>query len=324
VSAPGGAVGQLSRLLALIPWLLARPGVGVDETAREFGVTPGQLRRDLELAFLCGLPGHLPDDLIDVQLEGDRIVVTNADTISRPLRLRPDEAVALLVGLRTLAAVPGLHSRDALDRATAKLEGAAGDAADAARRVTVALESDPELGATLARAVGDRRLVRLRYYVPARDEVTERAVDPMRLLVVDGRTYLEGWCRRAEDVRLFRLDRIESVEVLAEPAAAPSGVPARDLGDDLFTAGPDDLRVVVDLAPAARWVADAYPYEAAEERPDGTTRLTLRVADPAWVVRLALRLGGELVVREPADLVRRVREAAASALDAHRGDAPFG
>ncbi len=324
MSAPGGAVGQLSRLLALIPWLLARPGVGVDETAAEFGVTAGQLRKDLELAFLCGLPGHLPDDLIDVQLDGDRIVVTNADTISRPLRLRPDEAVALLVGLRTLAAVPGLHSRDALDRATAKLERAAGDAADAARRISVTVESDPDLGATLARAVGDRRLLRLSYYVPARDEVTERDVDPMRLLVVDGRSYLEGWCRRSEDVRLFRLDRIESVEVRDAPAAAPSDARARDLGEDLFTAAPDDLRVVVDLTPAATWVADAYPYDVMEDRPDGMTRITLRVADPSWVVRLALRLGGDLVVREPADLVERVHDSAVSALSAHGADTPFG
>jgi proteasome accessory factor C len=324
MSAPGGAVGQLSRLLALIPWLVGRPGVGVDETAAEFGVTPAQLRKDLELAFMCGLPGHLPDDLIDVQLEGDRIVVSNADTISRPLRLRPDEAVALLVGLRTLAAVPGLHSRDALDRATAKLERAAGDAADAAGRITVAVESEPAVGATLAAAVGDHRVVRLRYYVPARDEVTERDVDPMRLLVVDGRSYLEGWCRRAEDVRLFRLDRVESVEVRDEPAAVPAGARTRNLGEDLFTPAPDNLRVVVDLAPAARWVADAYPYESAQELADGSLRLTLPVSDPAWVVRLALRLGGQAVVREPADLAARLHQTAADALAAHLAAPPSG
>ncbi|HUW16862.1 MAG TPA: WYL domain-containing protein, partial [Actinomycetes bacterium] len=151
-----------------------------------------------------------------------------------------------------------------------------------------------------------------------------RDVDPMRLLVVDGRSYLEGWCRRSEDVRLFRLDRIESVEVRDAPAAAPSDARARDLGEDLFTAAPDDLRVVVDLTPAATWVADAYPYDVMEDRPDGMTRITLRVADPSWVVRLALRLGGDLVVREPADLVERVHDSAVSALSAHGADTPFG
>ncbi|MEO8329891.1 MAG: hypothetical protein ABI586_07805, partial [Candidatus Nanopelagicales bacterium] len=70
MSAPGGAVSQLGRLLALIPWLVARPGVSVDDAAAEFGITPQQLRKDLQLAFVCGLPGHLPDDLIDVSLDG--------------------------------------------------------------------------------------------------------------------------------------------------------------------------------------------------------------------------------------------------------------
>ena len=85
----GGAVGQLARLLALIPWLLQRPGVSITAAAKEFGITEAQLRADLGLAFFCGLPGHMPDDLIEVSLEDDRIVVTNADTIARPAAAGP-------------------------------------------------------------------------------------------------------------------------------------------------------------------------------------------------------------------------------------------
>lgn len=313
----GGSVAQLSRLLALIPWLLARPGVGVEATAREFGVTPDRLRRDLELAFVCGLPGHLPDDLIDVQLDGDRIVVSNADAIARPLRLRPDEATALLVGLRTLAAVPGTHDREALDRVTAKLERAAGDAADAVSRIAVSVEADPALASTLVGALEAGRRVRLRYYVPARDEVTDREVDPIRLLVVDGRTYLEGWCRLAEDVRLFRLDRIEVAEPLEAAAEVPLEAHARDLADALFQPGPDDPQVVLDLTAAARWVADTVPCETAEERPDGSLRVTLRAGDLGWLVRLLLRLGGAATVVEPPGLASRVEETAAAARAAY-------
>src|SRR5215217_7591213 len=127
---PGGAVGQLSRLLSMIPWLLSRPGVSVSDAAAEFEISEEQLRADLELAFMCGLPGHLPDDLIDVSLEGDHIVVSNADTIARPLRFAPDETVALLVGLRALADLPTPAGNDALDRVLAKLERAAGEAAN--------------------------------------------------------------------------------------------------------------------------------------------------------------------------------------------------
>jgi proteasome accessory factor C len=81
---------------------------------------------------------------------------------------------------------------------------------------------------------------------------------------------------------------------------------------------------VVDLAAPARWVADAYPHDAEQERSDGGVRLTLRVADSSWVVRLALRLGGDLVVVEPAELVDQVRDTAARALAAHGSDTPTG
>jgi len=315
---PGGAVDQLRRLLALIPWLVARPGVSIDEAAAEFGITTTQLRKDLELAFVCGLPGHLPDDLIDVSTDGDRIVVTNADTIDRPLRFAPDEAVALLVGLRALADVPGPHQPEAFERVVAKLERAAGDAADAGRRVAVDIEADNTHDTALRVALGEQKRIHLHYYVPARDEVTSRDVDPLRLVVVDGRSYLEGWCYLADDVRLFRLDRIESVEVLDTPIDPPAK-PLRDLEKGAFSAADARLKVTLELTPRARWIADAYPSEVLSTRDDGSMLIRLLVGDADWIVRLVLRLGGTASVVEPDDIAKQVREKALAALALYEG-----
>ena len=311
------AVAQLSRLLALIPWLLARPGVGVDEAAAEFGVTPAQLRKDLELAFLCGLPGHLPDDLIDVSLDGDTIVVSNADTIARPLRLGPDEALALLVGLRTLAAVPGGHDRDALDRTLAKLQTAAGDAADGAERITVQVEGDADVLARLRPALENGHRVHLRYYVPARDEVTSRDVDPIRLVVLGGRTYLEGWCRTAEATRTFRLDRIAEVTELDVAADVPPGAGRSDLDDDVFA--PDEAQTLATVAvtAAGRWLVEAYPVESVTESPDGGALVQLRVGDTGWLRRLMLRMGGAARVIDPPEVGDAVRTEAGVALQGY-------
>src|SRR5260370_34486019 len=95
-----------ARLLVLVPFLVAHPGIPLADVAAEFGVSERELRADLDLVFLCGLPGHTPADLIDVSYAGDRITVTNADVIARPLRLSPEEALALIVAARALAAVP--------------------------------------------------------------------------------------------------------------------------------------------------------------------------------------------------------------------------
>ena len=310
----GGAVAQLARLLALIPWLLARPGVGVDDAAREFGVTPTQLRKDLELAFLCGLPGHLPDDLIDVSLEGDTIVVSNADAIDRPLRLGPDEALALMVGIRTLAAVPGGHDREALDRTMVKLQRAAGDAADGAERISVQVEGDAEVLDLLRPALERGHRVHLRYYVPARDEVTSRDVDPIRLLVLGGRTYLQGWCRSAEAVRLFRLDRIAAVTELEVPAEVPADAEHPALADDVFTPADDQMLATVAVTAAGRWLVDAYPVESVTEQSDGGAVVQLRVGETGWLRRLMLRMGGAAWIIDPPELADAVRQEAQTAL----------
>ena len=99
---------RLPRLLALVPYLLARPGIRVVEAAADFGVTEKQLRKDLELLWMCGLPGYGPGDLIDLSFEGDTITVAFDAGMSRPLRLTGAEATALLVALQALGETPGV------------------------------------------------------------------------------------------------------------------------------------------------------------------------------------------------------------------------
>jgi predicted DNA-binding transcriptional regulator YafY len=311
-----GATDRLSRLLALVPYLVSRQGIPLAAAAAEFGITEPQLVKDLELLFVCGTPGHLPDDLIDIDWDDGHVYLSNADAIARPLRLGVDEALALIVGLRALADVPGLHDRDALQRTLIKLEAAAGESAQASAQVRVEVEAQGPL-AEVRRALAEGRRVHLTYFVPARDETTERDVDPMRVLLVDGRWYLEGWCRRAEDVRLFRLDRVEALTVLALAAEVPAAAAERDLGEGLFVASPDDTLVTLELAPPAHWVSDYYPVEEVEELPGDLLLVRLRVADDGWLRQLALRLGGALRVLDPPALAADVASAARRALEVY-------
>lgn len=311
-----GATERLSRLLALVPYLVQHQGVPLGDAARQFGISEVELVKDLELLFVCGTPGHLPDDLIEAEWESGQVYLANAETIARPLRLGIDEAVALLVGLRTLAAVPGLHDREALDGATAKLSAATGELAAAASAVDVQLETtEPqEVAAACQQALAGRRRLHLRYLVPSRDETTERDVDPMRALSVDGRMYLEAWCHQAEGVRLFRLDRMVSAKVLDQDGTPPPQAVSRDLDAGLFSTSPQDLLITIDLAPPARWVAEYYPTETVQEEPGGRLRVQLRTADARWLRRLLLRLGDGARVIDPPELARDAADAAREAL----------
>jgi proteasome accessory factor C len=237
--------------------------------------------------------------------------------VTRPLRLAADEALALLVALRTLSETPGLADRDAVDRTLAKIEDAAGAAATPAQRVEVALEGEERVLPVVRQSLEERRRLHLAYYVPGRDETTERDVDPMRLLLVDGRSYLEAWCRRVEGVRLFRLDRVVSIVLLDVPAELPPAATERDISQGLFQPSDDDVLVSLALGPGARWVADYYPCDAVEEVGDGTVIARIRTPDTRWVVRLALRLGAAARVVAPPELAAQVRTAAREALAAY-------
>jgi proteasome accessory factor C len=316
-----GSTEQLPRLLSLVPYLLTRPGAKMADVARTFGVTEEQLARDLELVYMCGLPGYFPGDLIEVDITASgRITVSNADPMTRPLRLSRDEALPLIVGLRMLADLPGLRDRDAVDSALAKLEDAAGEAATTSAAIAVEVErgaGSAEILAVVHRGLAEKRRLHLSYYVPTRDETTERDVDPMRVSVVEGRSYLEGWCRLADAVRLFRLDRITAATVLDVPASPPAEAQPRDLEAGLFQPGPDDIQVVLDVGPSGRWVAEYYPCEFVEPRADGGARIGLRTPDTRWVRRLALRLGGGGRVVQPPELAAAVNADASAALAAY-------
>jgi proteasome accessory factor C len=303
---------RVPRLLALVPYLQARPGIQVAEAAADFGVTETQLRRDLTLLWMCGLPGHGPGDLIDLAFEGETVSVVFDAGMSRPLRLTAEEALALVVALRTLAETPGLADTDAIQRALAKVETAAGGVVDDST-VTVELDSGERTLVVVHRSIADRRALRLRYYSASRDETGERTVDPLRVFESDGRTYLEAWCRQAEGMRLFRIDRIESARILDEAAHVPDDVQPRDLSGGVFRPASEHLLVVLRLTSAYAWVADYYVAEDVAE--DGEQiQISLRVADPGWVRALVLGSAGQVEVLSPGWLAEGIRTEAERAL----------
>lgn len=305
---------RVPRLLAMVPYFLARPGISTAEAAADFGITEKQLIKDLDLLWVCGLPGQGPGDLIDLTYEGGSVSIIFDAGMSRPLRLTAEEALVLAVALRTLAEMPGVAS-DAVQRALAKVETAAGGAI-ADDTVAIELDSIQKLQPVLQRAVEEKRALALRYYAAARDETTDRTVDPLRLFEADGHGYLEAWCRRAEGVRVFRVDRIEDARLLDEPAAPPPDVELRDLAEGVFRPAAQHLLVELALSPAYAWVADYYPVETAEEGDDGL-RISLRVSEPAWVQSLVLGSGGNVRVLSPGWLADAVRGDAAAALAAY-------
>lgn len=331
MSTGSGARDQVSRLLALVPYLQAQSDVSLAQVASDFGVSADQIRKDLKVLWMCGLPGLTPDNMIDVDfgaIEDDPegvVRIDNAEYLARPVRLGSSEASALIVALRALREGSPDTSHDAIDRALAKLEDAATTGSEPPK-VEVSLpgtRSSSRHQALLQRAIDEDRQARIDYYVPTRDETTARTVDPVALLSADGYEYLDAWCHLAQARRLFRIDRVHAVEVVDQQRDHDDLSP-RDLSEGLFEPGPDDIEAVVRVERWARWVADYYPVVATEELGEGRLEVTLRVGDPLWLVRLALRLAPALTIVSPVELQQEVVGTAAATLRLYRHLGPSG
>ena len=306
------ATERLARVLALVPYISRRPGVAIADLATEFGVTGQQISKDLDLLMVCGLPGYYPDDLIDVVLAEDSGTVSIAFDagLERPVRLTHDEAVALTVALRALAGLPGLVDADSVYSALAKLEQiGAGDSTGVL--VEAALPA-AALG-VVREALEQGRQLWMRYYTASRDAVSERVVDPLRLLVTDGQTYLEAYCHEASGIRHFRVDRIEEVRVLDEPAQQPL-LEIDDVPERMFHPDPAVPSVTVSLAPELRWFAEYYQAEELPGGAGGRVRYRMRPSSDEWLVRQVLSLGGGAVIEDRPDLAAEVARRARGGL----------
>ena len=316
------ATPRLERLLALVPWVMAHKGVTVAEVCDRFKITREELAADLELLFMCGLPPFGPGDLIVAYIEGDQVVIEEADYLARPLRLTRWEAVRLLVTGRALARLEGIAEAESLHRGLAKLEAAltpeeSAAATQLAERVAVELEgtgAEPLLG-ELREAIANRKRVHITYYSFGRDELTERTIDPHVVFGALGNWYVSAADDASGEQRVFRVDRIKDLGVTEESFEPPSDFDAAAVArSPLFVPSPHDIEATIDLAPQAGWVREVTPHDRAEALDDGWTRMTLRTAHLEWLARLALRLGADARVVGPPELVDLVRETAGKAL----------
>jgi proteasome accessory factor C len=282
---------KVSRLLALVPYVQARGVASIEETAHAFGIEPDQLRKELEMLWLCGRSSG-PEDLIDLLFEGDTVSVIYDGGLRRPLKLTAAEAMTLAVALRMLTELPGATEGGAAERALAKIETAAGQHLDTTG-VDIRLATQDRWLALAQRAVEEQRAVELRYYTAARDESTHRVVDPVRVFYADGMAYL-----------------------------SPADLKPADLAGGVYRPAPEHLLVELRLGPGWEWVSDYYPCETVDtatgELGQQEQRVSLRVANPAWVTALVRRSGGAVSVLAPGWLAQSCAESAAAALAAYR------
>ncbi|GAA3660664.1 helix-turn-helix transcriptional regulator [Microbacterium marinilacus] len=314
------AADRVGILLTLVPYLIERGEVPVAEAARDFDVSPDQMRQIVEKLTVIGRPGHgdyvqMPDDLFDINWDlleqQDVIEITQAVGLERAPRLTAREAAALLAGLRLASSLPGVAGSEVLTGLLAKLShGASATPAE----VVVTPEPVDEVRTLVSRALREQVALSFTYRRPDAGATT-RTVDPVKLIVTEGQWYLQGWCHLRRAMRNFLLERVSEPQLTDIPIAhGHEPVP------DLFEPGENDEVAVVRFATELGPLVGDYLAGAETVDEDGTTTARLRVSDARSLKRLAARRAGRVEILEPASARRAAAEWASEALALYETD----
>lgn len=296
---------RVTRLLGLVTYLEREGEATVEELAAHFHVSPVQVRRDVELLWVSGVPGHAPQDLIDFDawaFDEGIVRLTNSQGVGQ-VRLSPREGVALIGALS--AVVAGGAAPDAAHSALAKLVDAVGDK-DAVRSVTTD-SVDSRVAATLRDAI-DASVVVDVVYADANDKRTARIIEPHRIVVIDGTSYVECFCRRAGDYRTLRIDRMISAVKGAERVTAP----ANEISGFSLIA---KFEATVVAEAHARWLLESFPGVHIEED-EHTVAARFGVADTPAIAGQLLAIGTALVSVSPEPLAVELADQARAVLAA--------
>lgn len=275
-------VERLQRILALVPFVIANPGVSVETLCERFGASRADILQDLDLVLMCGLPGYGPSELMDVDIWDDEVEIDAADYFSQPLRLTAVEALMMLAGAMAMQSAGA--DDPALGRAVTKLSNVL---LPEKGLVDVDLGAEPGMVRTLRAAAEEARVVHLVYTSLGSGETTERDVEPWAVFASLGNWYLVGHCRLAGGERSFRLDRIRDLATTDQGFEPPKDRPEAAIR---YSAGADDLLVHIELQPEASWVAEYYPVKVLAAEAGGVV-VEFAATDPEVVARLMLRLG---------------------------------
>lgn len=291
-------MNRIDRLFAILLALQKQKRLRSQDLAEQFEVSKRTIYRDVLALNESGVPiVSLPGEGYEL-LEGYYLP---------PLNFSDSEAVALILGTQLLkqqaAGSVTIGAQLALDKIAAALPKSVRARVEALTSIISFFAmhdrfnlDDPRL-LTLQGAIQGQRIVHLRYHGFERDAATERVVEPYRLFYVEGIWYVEGYCRLRQDMRTFRISRVEKL------APGTATFVKRE-----YERKRPDGRIVVQIRfdeQIARWVRERQHYAFQEEHPavrQGSAIMTYQVQKIADIMPWALSWGAGAEVLAPPEL----------------------
>ena len=283
---------EIEVLVELLPWLVANNGASTKEVAAKFNISESKVLDLVQLLVLTG-PDQGGGGLVDIDFEdSESLFVFDSQDFDKPIQLTNFEASTLLGGLHYLQQISGMSNSETLANLISKLS-------ETLPTGSIPIEVVPNFDAQgitteIEKAIADQRVLSVRYASLASDAVSDREVEPLAISAIDDHVYLTAWCRKTEDVRTFRLDRIEAIStsdesfntrVDSEISSIAQGLTAKLIATPKF---------VRELDPAI--------IRGTKEIGSDRSEVAIEVFSHEWLAGVILASGGEAEVVEPESL----------------------
>ena len=281
---------RTARALDLVPFLLEHQGISVEELATEFDVSPIQILEDLNLLFVCGLPGYSPLELIDMNFEDGYVTVSDPQVLDKPRKLSRPELTTLLVSLEVIKSMAKTEVHDELLKLQLKLQSAL--SIKPTIDVVISSTPDPKLE-EISHALEKGMALDIRYLSAHSDKESWRLIFPNRIYVDGQNTYVQAWCESSKGERVFRLDRI-----LDLARSESTFEPQRELEEIGYV---DGFILSVSLGARIFLEENAQIISHSKEVPGGF-EVEITPIDPTWLVRTIAGFGAQVSVLNPQSL----------------------
>ena len=295
------------RLLDLVPYIVAHPGISITELAKEFSITRDEVLKDLNLLFLCGLPGYTPLELIDISFDEESVVIRDPQNLAAPRNLNESEALIARIALaaleestpRTAAAYPQIV---ALREKIAK----AFSSSIPASAITFTLDKERATLEAIEGAIKQELDLEITYNNVTKDSSSRRSITPISIIAEDKRTLVSAYCHSAKALRTFNLAQISEVSNKARIVRA-------DL-ERLEDSRGSSAEVIIKSEDSSFLTENASSLKELSK-----SCYQIDIFQPEWIVRSVLAGADSIELAKPLELRAEIAERANRALLAYKG-----
>lgn len=304
------AANRALRTMDLIPFILENPGVSIGKLAKQFSVTEKQIESDLQLVFMCGLPGYTPYELIDLIFEDGVVSIIDPQVLDKPRRFTKSELVVIALGLQLLGE---LSASDSARLSKIKLLSNKITHLGGSNSVIFApSNSKSPFVELISKAITNKKSLTMQYQSLVKDEVSIRTIFPHNLYFMNGNLYLTAMDLAAKADRVFKVELIKTCEV------------GKDISSEVVNENNSTLEVVLDVQKTCKnFIERNSSIITAVEEQKNCFRVHLKLSNLEWLKRSILSNSPGIKVISPSLLAQEVSALATSLLASYQAVKPI-